>query len=111
MRSIVDRIGAKYGYAKKWSDAPTEWWHLKWRPGIYAAVARELDPLTGYQRDEIRWIRAYDKRPTVKTRRALQRRMAARAAQIKRAAARTGWAKARRTDRHRSLTARTKDLS
>jgi len=40
MRWIVDQIGAKYGWAKKWSDAPGEWWHLKWRPGKYAAVRR-----------------------------------------------------------------------
>jgi hypothetical protein len=38
MRNIVDKIGAKYGYAKRWSDAPSEWWHIKWKPGKYAAV-------------------------------------------------------------------------
>lgn len=38
MRQIVDQIGAKYGWAKKWSDAPSEWWHLKWRDGDYSAV-------------------------------------------------------------------------
>jgi peptidoglycan hydrolase-like protein with peptidoglycan-binding domain len=35
MRSIVDSIGAKYGWAKPWSDAPSEWWHLKWRSGVW----------------------------------------------------------------------------
>jgi D-alanyl-D-alanine dipeptidase len=35
MRSIVDQIGAKYGWAKKWSDAPSEWWHIKYRPGVW----------------------------------------------------------------------------
>lgn len=35
MRSIVDKIGAKYGWAKKWSDAPSEWWHIRWRPGVW----------------------------------------------------------------------------
>lgn len=35
MRSIVDAIGAKYGWAKKWSDAPSEWWHIKYRPGVW----------------------------------------------------------------------------
>lgn len=44
MRPIIDRIGAKYGWAKKWSDAPTEDWHLKWKPGKYAAVKK---PVTG----------------------------------------------------------------
>jgi hypothetical protein len=36
MRAMVDRIGEKYGWAKKWSDAPTEWWHLKFREGVWS---------------------------------------------------------------------------
>jgi hypothetical protein len=36
MRSIVDRIGKKYGWAKEWSDAPSEWWHIKWREGVWS---------------------------------------------------------------------------
>lgn len=35
MREIVDEIGARYGWAKRWSDAPTEWWHIKYRAGIW----------------------------------------------------------------------------
>jgi hypothetical protein len=38
MRRIVDQIGEKYGFAKHWSDAPGEWWHIKWREGNYPAV-------------------------------------------------------------------------
>lgn len=38
MRRIVDKIGEKYGFAKKWSDAQSEWWHIKWREGDYDAV-------------------------------------------------------------------------
>lgn len=34
MRSMVDRIGAKYGYSKRTSDAPSEWWHIKHEPSI-----------------------------------------------------------------------------
>lgn len=30
MRQIVDAIGASYGWAKRWSDAPSEWWHIKY---------------------------------------------------------------------------------
>jgi hypothetical protein len=37
-RWIIDQIGRKYGWSKAWSDAPNEWWHLRWRPGRYAAV-------------------------------------------------------------------------
>lgn len=40
MRAIVDQIGAKYGWQKRWSDAPREWWHVKWRVGSYPAVKR-----------------------------------------------------------------------
>ena len=35
MRSMVDRIGAKYGWSKQWSDAPSEWWHVLFQPGHY----------------------------------------------------------------------------
>ena len=38
MRQIIDQIGEKYGFAKKWSDAPKEWWHIKWKAGTYSAV-------------------------------------------------------------------------
>jgi len=36
MRSTVDRIGAKYGFSKTWSDAQSEWWHLCYQPGHYS---------------------------------------------------------------------------
>lgn len=36
MRSMIDRIGRKYGWAKAWSDAPSEWWHLKYRAGVWS---------------------------------------------------------------------------
>lgn len=35
MRSIVDQIGAQYGWSKSWSDAPSEWWHIKYQGGHY----------------------------------------------------------------------------
>jgi hypothetical protein len=35
MRSCVDRIGDKYGWSKRTSDAPSEWWHLRWREGSW----------------------------------------------------------------------------
>jgi hypothetical protein len=34
-RWVIDKIGAKYGYAKRWSDASWEWWHIKWRSGVW----------------------------------------------------------------------------
>jgi D-alanyl-D-alanine carboxypeptidase-like protein len=36
MRSLLDRIGRKYGWAKDWSDAPSEWWHIKYRTGVWS---------------------------------------------------------------------------
>ena len=36
MRTMVDQIGRKYGFAKDWSDAPSEWWHIKWREGVWS---------------------------------------------------------------------------
>ncbi len=35
MRFIIDQIGARAGWAKKWSDAPHEWWHLKFNSGVW----------------------------------------------------------------------------
>jgi Putative peptidoglycan binding domain/D-alanyl-D-alanine carboxypeptidase len=32
-RSAIDRHGAAFGWAKAWSDAPSEWWHLRYAPG------------------------------------------------------------------------------
>lgn len=36
MRAMVDRIGIPYGWSKTWSDAPSEWWHIKFEPGHYS---------------------------------------------------------------------------
>jgi hypothetical protein len=36
MRTLIDHIGAQFGFSKQWSDAPSEWWHLKYEPGHYA---------------------------------------------------------------------------
>jgi hypothetical protein len=35
MRDIVDQIGANYGFSKSWSDAPSEWWHIVYKPGVW----------------------------------------------------------------------------
>ncbi|MBI3723030.1 peptidoglycan-binding protein [bacterium] len=36
MRTSIDHWGAKFGWAKKWSDASWEWWHIKYRAGIWS---------------------------------------------------------------------------
>lgn len=33
MRQAIDRFGASYGWSKAWSDAPSEWWHIRYDPG------------------------------------------------------------------------------
>lgn len=30
-RSAIDRVGEPFGFAKRWSDAPHEWWHIRWQ--------------------------------------------------------------------------------
>lgn len=30
MRRMVDRIGSRWGWDKHTSDAPSEWWHIRW---------------------------------------------------------------------------------
>jgi D-alanyl-D-alanine carboxypeptidase len=32
MRRVIDEHGAQFGWQKRWSDAPSEWWHLKYNP-------------------------------------------------------------------------------
>jgi hypothetical protein len=34
-RRVIDAIGRHFGWAKEWSDASWEWWHLKWREGVW----------------------------------------------------------------------------
>ncbi|MBV9365354.1 MAG: peptidoglycan-binding protein [Solirubrobacterales bacterium] len=39
MRGVVDAIGAGFGWSKRWSDAPSEWWHVLYKPGIWHGSA------------------------------------------------------------------------
>jgi zinc D-Ala-D-Ala carboxypeptidase len=38
MRKHIDAIGTRFGWSKEWSDAPKEWWHLTYRPGIWSGA-------------------------------------------------------------------------
>jgi len=29
---MINRYGAEFGWQKRWSDAPSEWWHFKYAP-------------------------------------------------------------------------------
>lgn len=44
MRAMVDRIGAKYGFSKRCSDAQSEWWHIKYDPACNNATWKGADP-------------------------------------------------------------------
>lgn len=35
MRAWLDDNGRPLGWAKAWSDAPGEWWHIRFRPGVW----------------------------------------------------------------------------
>ena len=35
VRKAIDKVGARYGWAKRWSDASWEYWHLRWRAGVW----------------------------------------------------------------------------
>jgi hypothetical protein len=32
MAALINQYGAEYGWQKRWSDAPSEWWHFKYAP-------------------------------------------------------------------------------
>lgn len=32
MAHAINRFGASFGWQKRWSDAPSEWWHFKYAP-------------------------------------------------------------------------------
>lgn len=43
-RRWIDRHGATFGWAKRWSDASWEWWHLRYRYGVIAKSALKSGP-------------------------------------------------------------------
>jgi hypothetical protein len=49
---IVHAIGHRYGWAKEWSDAPSENWHFRWRPGVWDGHGAQVDPLKGLTKPE-----------------------------------------------------------
>lgn len=43
-RWAVDQIGRKYGWSKACSDAPVEWWHIKYNPACTHATWHSNSP-------------------------------------------------------------------
>lgn len=113
MREIVDKIGVDFGWSKNWSDAPTEWWHIKWKAGNYDKAINN-EKWFGYTAAEKRWITEYDRLKAANkgsTRRTVLRFFMKRQRQaIYRAAikdGKVGWHKYNRIHRFNSLKART----
>ena len=44
MRTAIDRYGSSYGWSKRWSDAPSEWWHIRYDPGHDQHRGESLEP-------------------------------------------------------------------
>ena len=44
MRSAIDKYGASYGWSKRWSDAPSEWWHIRYDPARDQHKGEPLEP-------------------------------------------------------------------
>lgn len=65
MRWIIDQIGKGYGWSKGCSDAPVEWWHIKYNPSCTRATWHghdpgpngiQIDPRTYLMQDERHWL-------------------------------------------------------
>lgn len=107
MRQIVDQIGKKYGFAKEWSDAPGEWWHIKWREGNYPAISKSLNPFYDFPKDEVKLLKLWD-RSGAKKREELKPKLVERRKAIFKAASQTGWNKLNRRKRYHALLDRTR---
>jgi murein L,D-transpeptidase YcbB/YkuD len=55
-RWAIDQIGASYGWAKKWSDAPSEDWHLSWKAGIWHTDGRSEVLKKGSRGPSVTWL-------------------------------------------------------
>lgn len=55
-RWVIDQIGAKYGFSKSWSDAQWEWWHIRYKPGVWKGQT-EFRPLRyRSQGKRVKWV-------------------------------------------------------
>ena len=43
-RWAIDQIGRSFGWSKAWSDAPSEWWHVKYQSGHYSGPVAPAGP-------------------------------------------------------------------
>ena len=112
-RNIIDQIGESFGWAKKWSDAPQEPWHIKYRAGVFSGpAAASVDPLTRHERrlvDELQKLRATARaagrweKPARKRAREIKKWIARQRKRIRDAAKQSGWETANRRARYELL--------
>jgi D-alanyl-D-alanine carboxypeptidase len=116
MRRAIDNYGSQFGWSKRWSDAPSEWWHIRYDPSHdqhkgERPKPRGIDSLTGkerHARDSLVKERrvahkrgGWDSIPKHKARADKAKRILVRHLhQIERAAQKDGWNKANRRARH-----------
>jgi hypothetical protein len=55
-RWAIDQIGAQFGWAKIWSNAASEWWHLRWRDGIWPPAF--ANTRRGDKGQRVLWVQA-----------------------------------------------------
>jgi hypothetical protein len=55
-RAAVDRVGAPFGWAKKWSDAAWEWWHIKFLAGIWEPKPDPTAKLPAHMKRAVRLL-------------------------------------------------------
>lgn len=107
-RRTIDRIGEAYGWAKKWSDASHEAWHIKWRPGVWkGSVPPTVDVFTKIERrlvDELWKIRRTHgkvwNRDERRRAEEIKRWIREQRARIRSEAEKTGWDRANRRARY-----------
>jgi len=104
-RSYVDRYGGAFGWAKQWSDAPTEFWHIRFNADVWRRNrSRLIDPLAPLLDDERQWLRSYlqlrQSGTDAAERRRLWHKLRNRRRDIWRSAERGGWDERRRRERY-----------
>jgi hypothetical protein len=117
MRSSIDKHGAPFGWSKTWSDAQSEWWHIRYDPGHDDHKGKPApEPRSGFDyllpeekqmRRELMRVRhdarakgGFAKTPELKQKSAaLRKQIMARRAEIKRNAEKGGWAQNDRRQR------------
>lgn len=100
----INKVGSKFGWSHSEGAAVGEPWHFTYVGG-YKPGEPTTDPLTSEER---RWVNKLKSSKSIRTRRAVKRRLVARRKYIWKVAQRSGWHKARRRERYNILRRLTK---